>query len=120
MLKTIKPILSEKCRLLAETRNTYMFDITGKTSKQEIAKIVAGEFKVKVLSVDTLSRKGKEARVSRGKNKYPLTIVRADRKIAFVKIEDGKKLPFFEQPEEAKKAEKLEKSDKKVAKKETK
>jgi len=116
MLKNIKPIMSEKCRMLSEKENTYMFEITGKTSKQEIAGAITTEFKdVKVAGVRTSVRNGKKARVSRGKGKYPLTIHRSDRKFAYVKLSEGK-LPFFEQPEDKKadkKVAKAEKADKK-------
>ena len=115
MLKNIKPIMSEKCRLLSEKQATYMFEITGKNSKQEIAGVIQKEFKdIKIAKVTTTVRDGKTARASRGKGKYPLTITRSDRKIAYVKLSEGK-LPFFEQEEDKKKDKKAAKVEAKKA-----
>jgi ribosomal protein L23 len=120
MLKKITPIMSEKCRMLSEKEATYMFEVSGKTSKQEIAKAISSEFKdIKIADVRTVVRKGKTARAARGKNRYPLTITRSDRKFAYVKLSEGK-LPFFEQPEDKKADKKAEKEAKKADNKEKK
>ncbi len=105
----------------AQTQNTYMFFVPKKASKQEIAKLVATEYKVTVVDVRTANRKGKATRFSRGKHAYPGITYREDHKLAYITVKDGDKIPVFEdvKAEEPKKAEKKAeaKAEKKTAKK---
>ena len=124
------PRATEKA-YVAQTQNTYIFYVPKGASKQEIAKKIAEEFKVTVIDVRAGVRKGKPTRFSRGKHAYPGITNRRDRKVAYVTLKAGDKIPVFEEPAKAedtkktakteKKADKTtEKTEKKVAKKTTK
>ena len=119
------PRATEKAYSL-EGQHVYMFFVPMKASKQEIARRVAEEFKVTVLDVKTVIRKGKPTRFSRGKHAYPGITFRQDHKVAYITVKAGDKIPVFEEDkkEEAKAdakakkktAKKAEKPAKKVAK----
>ncbi len=106
------PRATEKAYAI-ESQNTYMFFVPMKASKQEIAKQIAQAFNVTVVNVRTSVRKGKPTRFSRGKHAYPGTTFRQDKKIAYITVKDGDKIPVFE--EEPKAEEKP--ADKKATKK---
>ena len=95
-----------------EGQHVYVFFVPMKASKQEVARRVAEEFKVTVLDVKTVIRKGKPTRFSRGKHAYPGITNRQDKKVAYVTVKDTDKIPVFQ--EETKAEEK--KTDKKEAK----
>lgn len=112
----ITPRATEKA-YAAQTKNTYIFFVPQKASKQEIAKAVATEFKVTVLDIRTANRKGKQTRFSRGKHAYPGLTYRQDHKIAYITVKAGDKIPVFEEVEEPKKTDKKsEKADTKAEK----
>jgi large subunit ribosomal protein L23 len=100
----IRPIQTEKAYTQA-TKNTYIFRVPAKSSKQAIKATVESEFKVSVTSIRTLTRKGKATRFSRGKRAYPGTTYRQDKHFAYVTLREGDKIKVFdEEPtEEAKK-----------------
>lgn len=80
----------------AITNNTYAFMVPADASKQAIAKAVSEEFKVTVLNVKTLIRKGKAMCFSRGRRAYPGITHRQDKKIAYITVKAGDKIPVFE------------------------
>ena len=101
----------------AQTQNKYVFYVPKSASKQAIAKAIAEAFKVTVVDVQVLCRKGKATRFSRGKHAYP--------GITFITVKAGDKIPVFEEAKQAdekasKKAEKADKKTEKVEKKTTK
>ena len=102
----IRPIQTEKA-YTEQTKNTYIFRVPSKASKQAVKAAVEKEYKVSVISIRTLTRKGKATRFSRGKRAYPGTTYRQDKHFAFVTLKDGDKIKVFdEEPtEEAKAAE---------------
>jgi large subunit ribosomal protein L23 len=55
------PVLSEKTTLMSQDRQ-YVFEVLKAASKPEIKRAVEAIFKVKVESVNTLNRPGKEKR----------------------------------------------------------
>lgn len=71
----------------------YTFEVAKSATKEQIAKVVADKFKVKVESVATLNRTGKTKtqRTRRGSFKM------ADMKKAIVKVKKGDKIALFEQ-----------------------
>lgn len=99
----------------SQAQNVYMFYVPQSASKQEIAKQIAEEFKVTVLDVRTAIRKGKPVRVSRGKRAYPGTTNRQDKKVAYITVKEGDKIPVFEEVTEEKPV--AETKDKKATKK---
>ncbi len=114
------PRATEKA-YVEQTKNTYVFYVPMKASKQEIAKQISAAFKVTVIDVRTAVRKGKPTRFSRGKHAYPGTTNRQDKKVAYITVKEGDKIPVFEEVKDAKEdkkeAKKAEKADKKAEKK---
>ncbi len=114
----------------AQAQNKYIFYVPKSASKQAIAKAIAEAFKVTVVDVQVLSRKGKATRFSRGKHAYPGITFRQDHKVAYVTVKAGDKIPVFEEAKpadektdkkaEAKEAKKAEKAEAKAVKKTTK
>ena len=85
-----EPIVSEKSYDLIEDTNTYTFVVDRRANKTEIKQAVASIFDVKVLTVNTMNRKGKLKRTG-----YVLG-QRKDTKRALVKLADGDKIDIFE------------------------
>ena len=56
----LRPILSEKGTLLAETQNKYVFQVEKQSNKLEIKQAIENKFKVKIKKVATLNMKGKK------------------------------------------------------------
>lgn len=114
------PRATEKA-YVEQTKNTYVFYVPMKASKQEIAKQISAAFKVTVIDVRTAVRKGKPTRFSRGKHAYPGITNRQDKKVAYITVKEGDKIPVFEEVKDAKEdkkeAKKTEKADKKTEKK---
>ncbi|WP_370931219.1 50S ribosomal protein L23 [Bartonella sp. DGB1] len=78
----LSPVVTEKSTLVSE-HNQVIFNVSKKATKPEIKAAIESLFGVKVLSVNTLVRKGKEKRF-RG-----LLGRRSDEKKAIVKLADG-------------------------------
>lgn len=114
------PRATEKA-YVEQTKNTYVFYVPMKASKQEIAKQISAAFKVTVIDVRTAVRKGKPTRFSRGKHAYPGITNRQDKKVAYITVKEGDRIPVFEEVKDAKEdkkeAKKTEKADKKTEKK---
>lgn len=93
MSKTVilQPVVSEKSYNMANSENKYMFYVAPSASKIEIAKAVAGEYKVKVESVNTIVRPGK----SKTDWRYSKYTRASDRKKAIVKVKEGDKIEEF-------------------------
>ncbi len=109
------PRATEKA-YVAQTQNTYIFFVPMKASKQEIAKQISEAFKVTVIDVRTTVRKGKPTRFSRGKHAYPGVTNRQDKKVAYITVKEGDKIPVFEEVKEAKEDKKADKEAKKAEK----
>lgn len=109
------PRATEKA-YVAQTQNTYIFFVPMKASKQEIAKQISEAFKVTVVDVRTTVRKGKPTRFSRGKHAYPGVTNRQDKKVAYITVKEGDKIPVFEEVKETKENKKADKEAKKAEK----
>lgn len=92
----------------AQAQNKYIFYVPRSASKQAIAKAIAEAFKVTVVDVQVLSRKGKATRFSRGKHAYPGITFRQDHKVAYITVKAGDKIPVFEEPKSDDKADKTD------------
>ena len=87
----IEPIVSEKSYALLE-HNVYTFRVHPDASKPEIGDAIRSIFNVKVLSVNTLNRKGKRKR-----NRRNGTFgTRPDTKRAIVTLAEGDSIDLFE------------------------
>ncbi len=85
-----EPIVSEKSYDLIEDENTYTFVVDRRSNKTEIKQAIASIFDVKVLSVNTINRKGKLKRTGQVVGR------RKDTRRALVKLADGDKIDIFE------------------------
>jgi len=81
----IKPLLTEKTTTLVKN-GIYVFIVNLKANKNQIKMVVEKLFKVKVDTIKVLIRKGKVRK--RGKKMVPRK--QSNRKIAFVKLQEGK------------------------------
>ena len=81
----IKPILTEKATNLVQNQ-VYMFEVDLKANKHQVKQALEKLYKVKTGEVKMMIRKGKEKKVG----KKGLLKKTADRKIAFVKLIEGK------------------------------
>lgn len=100
-LVALKPRISEKTFELAEKLNTYVFEVAAQSNKHDIARAIAEQYKVEVLTVRIANVPGKSKRSYRrgGKNTY--TGTRSDIRKAFVTLAENDKLPIFSAVEEA-------------------
>jgi large subunit ribosomal protein L23 len=88
----IRPIISEKSMGLTKS-GFYTFQVAKDAKKDQIAKVVADKFKVKVVSVNIVNIHGK-TKTQRTKKGYFNT---AGTKKAIVRVGKGDKIALFEQ-----------------------
>lgn len=86
----IEPVVSEKSYDLAADHNTYTFIVDPRTNKTEIRQAIEAIFEVKVTSVNTMNRKGKQKRTG-----YTIGR-RKGTKRALVTLRDGDSIDVFE------------------------
>ena len=86
----LAPVVSEKSYGLID-HNAYTFQVHPEANKTEIRQAVETIWDVKVLSVNTINRKGKTKRFRFTQGR------RADTKRAIVKLREGDKIDLFEQ-----------------------
>lgn len=84
-----EPIVSEKSYARIDEDNTYTFLVDRRANKTEIRQAVEEIFDVRVLSVNTLNRRGKRKRTGYVIGK------RADAKHAIVKLAIGDTIDLF-------------------------
>lgn len=115
----LKPRLSEKAYAMSQATNTFSLDVPAELNKQEIATAIEKQFEVSVKTIRIVNRKGKSKRVmnttgKRYTNRYGS---QSDIKKAYVTLNAGSHLPFFEAEEtEAKDAAKADEKAKKADK----
>jgi large subunit ribosomal protein L23 len=85
----IRPVVSEKSYTGIEG-NTYTFLVAPDANKTEIKEAIQQIWNVRVLSVNTMNRKGKVKRTRLGTGKRP------DQKRAVVKLATGDSIEIFE------------------------
>lgn len=122
-MHVLKPRLSEKAYATAQATNTFVIDVPTDLNKHEVATAVEKQFDVKVARVRTVNRKGKVKRImnTTGKRSSNRHGSQSDIKKAYVTLQAGSHLPFFEAEEKqaaeaTKAAEKAKKADKKADK----
>lgn len=98
----VTPKTTEKAYGLSQN-NIYVFDVPMSANKQQIADAVKTQYGVEPVAVKTLVQSGKAVRFSRGKNRYPGSTVRSDKKKAYVTLKKGDQIQVFETPAEEKK-----------------
>jgi len=85
----IKPLVTEKTTHQIQTRNAYAFQVARDANKVQIRKAVEAIYKVKVVDVRTLNRKGKPRRA---KAKMTTT---SDWKRAIVTLAENSRIELF-------------------------
>ena len=85
-----EPVVSEKSYDLIQDLNSYTFIVDKRANKTEIKQAIAEIFDVRVLSVNTINRKGKRKRTGYKFGR------RKDTKRAIVKLAIGDKIDIFE------------------------
>ena len=85
----VRPIVSEKSYAGLE-RNTYTFLVDPRANKTEIKEAVQAVWDVRVVSVNTLNRRGKVKRRRFTKGRRP------DEKRAIVTLAEGDSIEIFE------------------------
>ena len=84
-----KPLITEKATTATEKANRYGFYVDRKANKNQIKQAVESLYDVKVLNVKTSILPGKVKRAGKGLSKT------AQKKKAFVQLEEGQKIEFF-------------------------
>ena len=87
----LAPVVSEKSYALIE-QGVYTFKVHPSASKPEIHDAVVAIWGVKVVSVNTLNRKGKKTRARKSNR----TGSKPDTKRAIVTLAAGEDIPLFE------------------------
>jgi len=86
-----RPLLSEKVMEQKETQNIVAFEVDSRANKIEVKKAVEAQFKdVKVEDVRILRGHGKVRRQGKFMGR------RSDWKKAYVRLQEGSKIEFFE------------------------
>lgn len=99
----IRPVITEKSMDEAG-RSRFSFIVGKNANKGEIKKAVEEQFKVNVISVQTLIAKGKRGKVARRRTKITFSPV----KKAIVGLKEGQRIELFEVQTEEKAREKKE------------
>src|SRR3989338_6832698 len=90
-----RPIITEKSMRLAQN-HFYTFEVDKNASKDQIAKLLAEKFSVKVLKVRTMNVKGEMKSQRRVRKFYQTTSF----KKAIVQVNKNQKIALFETPKE--------------------
>ncbi len=85
----VRPVVSEKSYAGLE-QNSYTFLVVGEANKTEIKEAIQQIWNVRVLSVNTMNRKGKVKRTRMGEGRRP------DQKRAVVTVAAGDSIEIFE------------------------
>ena len=86
----LEPVVSEKSYDLIQDLNTYTFVVNRRSNKTEIKQAVQRIFDVRVVSVNTMTRRGKRKRTGWVIGK------RKDTKRALVRLATGDSIDIFE------------------------
>lgn len=85
----LAPVVSEKSYDLIDAAHTYTFEVDSRASKTEVKHAVESIFRVNVVSVNTMNRKGKRKRTGWTFGK------RSDVKRALVTLAEGDSIDIF-------------------------
>lgn len=84
-----KPLITEKYTQTADEHNRYAFEVDHRASKDQIRQAVESIYKVRVVDVSTLNRKGKRRRHRFGVTQKPTV------KRAVVKVHPDDRIELF-------------------------
>lgn len=89
----LRPLVTEKSSNLQQTENLYVFQVAYDANKHQVKDAVERLFGVRVEDVRTVRVRGKVKRFGRYYGK------RSNWKKAYVKLQEGDSLDFYQQPE---------------------
>lgn len=92
----LSPVVSEKAMSQVENVNTYVFKVPKSASKIAVAHAIEGRYKVKVLSVNTTTHKGKNVQTLAQRGRRRISGKRATIKKAYVTLKKGDSIALFE------------------------
>ena len=84
----LAPVITEKSESLKRDNNVYVFKVNSKANKTQIKNEIEKQFKVKVVSVNTVNAVQKNKRVGR------YTGLTAAYKKAYVKLAEGSTIEY--------------------------
>jgi len=84
------PGITEKGTLVSELGNQFVFRVRPEANKVEIRRAVESLFKVKVMKVRTIRYLGRTRKVGRSVGRRP------EWKKAYVTLDEGQRIDFFE------------------------
>lgn len=87
-----KPVITEKSLILANQKDTYVFEVDRLANKDQIAEVIAQTFSVTVLSVRTAVSYRKKVKTGRKR----LSGTKAPVKKAYVTLKKGQKIELFD------------------------
>jgi large subunit ribosomal protein L23 len=87
----VKPVVTEKSLKLVDEENQYTFEVDSRASKDSVKQEVEKRFKVNVLKVRTISKRGK--RVSWGRKRIPGS--KKDTKKAILTLKSSDSIDLF-------------------------
>lgn len=82
----LSPVISEKSTYVAEKTNQYVFKVAKDATKIEIKQALEDIFKVEVLAVNVVNRKGKQKRFGKHTGR------RDHQKFAYISLKPGQDL----------------------------
>ena len=85
----VKPLVTEKSTHQQTTRNSYAFQVNPGANKHQIKDAIERQYKVKVLDVRTMNRKGKPRR-----SRYKMSTT-SDWKKAVVVLDENSRIELF-------------------------
>ncbi|MGD1277294.1 MAG: 50S ribosomal protein L23 [Tepidisphaeraceae bacterium] len=85
----IKPLVTEKSTHQQETRNVYAFQVRQSANKVQIRRAIESLYKVRVLDVRTMNRKGKPRRSRAGLSRT------SDWKRAIITLDENSRIELY-------------------------
>ncbi|OGL34864.1 50S ribosomal protein L23 [Candidatus Saccharibacteria bacterium RIFCSPHIGHO2_12_FULL_47_16b] len=107
----IKPQMSEKAYRQSQELNTYIFVVPKNASRQQVADMVAKQYKVEISTVRLAASSAKPLRFYRKRGRF-IRVHHKPYKKAYVTLQSGQSLPFFTETEKS--DIEVKKSDRKV------
>lgn len=85
----IKPLVTEKSTHQQESRNVYAFQVRQSANKVQIRRAIESLYKVRVLDVRTMNRKGKPRRSRAGASRT------SDWKRAIITLDENSRIELY-------------------------
>ena len=93
-IMTLKPRISEKAYAMSQTAGVYVFEVPKTANKLTVARAVAGQYNVTVITVNIVNTDGKSKRTYRKRQGY-VSGKKPDIKKAYVTLKKGDTIAIF-------------------------